>query len=106
MFHFLKQERYSLMVLALIAITAWVIQVKLFLNWDVGHLLHATELLLAGGSYRHDFFIPNPPLILYLYAPPVLAHHIFGLNLILGFRCYIFLLIALSLMLSYPLIQR
>jgi hypothetical protein len=86
-------------------IIAWIIQANLFLNWDISGLLNSTRLMLAGGSYSHDFFTANPPMIFYLYMPPVLLTHFTGLNIILSFRFYIFFLAALSLIISYNLTQ-
>lgn len=99
-----QQCWFSLFLLGIYG-AAWVIQGQLFLNWDVSYLLHAAQLLWAGGSYTHDFFMPNPPLILYFYLPPLLLSHAFGLDLVLVIRVYFFMLASLSLALSGFLAQ-
>ncbi len=92
-----KQGLIEGFLLASIYLAAWLIQGQLFLNWDASYLLHAAQLLLAGGTYTHDFFMPNPPLILYLSLPPLLCSQYFGVQLFLAFRLYIFLLATVSL---------
>src|SRR5579872_3156058 len=78
-------------------VVAWGIQEHLPLNWDISQLLHATRLMLAGGTYSKDFFIPNPPMILFLYTPPVALSKFMGVKVMLPFRIYIFMLISISL---------
>ena len=89
-----------------IYIAAWFIQEHLFINWDISHLLHATRLMLAGGTYSKDFFIPNPPMILFLYTPPILLSKFLGANIILPFRAYIFFLISISFLICYLLTKQ
>lgn len=62
--------------------------------------------MLAGGSYLNDFFAPNPPIILYLYLPPLLLHQMTQLDLILAFRLYVFFLAFLSLTLCRLLMNK
>ena len=84
-------------LLTLVGVIGWCLQDQLFLNWDVSQLLHGVDLMLGGGTYSHDFFDPNPPSVLLLYAPPVILNKWFGFNIVLTFRAYIFLLSAVSL---------
>ncbi len=98
-------KRFWWIGLVLIYLLAWQIQNQLFLNYDVGWLLYAAKQLLAGGSYSQHFFETNPPLILYLYFPPLLFHPFLDTHLISLFRLYIFLYATLSLYLSYGLLQ-
>lgn len=93
-------------MVASIYVAAWIIQDHLFINWDVSYLLHAARLLLAGGRYTDDFFMPNPPLILYLYLPPLIVSKYFHIKLILLVRGYVFFLATLSLMCSAMLIKK
>jgi hypothetical protein len=81
------------------------IQTHILLNWDVSWLMHASKKLLAGGTYSHDFFELNPPLILYLYLPPVGLTAVFPITIITALRCYIFLLGGISLWLCHGLIK-
>lgn len=84
----------AITLIPLILLT-WYLQENLFLNWDVGHLLVASESMLSGGQYANDFFMPNPPMILYIYAPVIWLQHLLGMSAIIAFRCYI---MTLSLM--------
>lgn len=93
-------NRYSfffLIFLCGIYFSAWFFQHNLFMNWDVSYLLNAARMLMAGGTYLEDFFTPNLPIILYLYMPPLLAQQFFHIDLVLGFRLYIFILATVSL---------
>jgi hypothetical protein len=76
---------------------AWLLQAELFLSWDVSWLMLAAERLLKGGTYTNDFFETNPPLILWLYLPPVVFSQWLVLDAALLLRLYIFLLATLSL---------
>ena len=86
-----------LLALAGIYLLGGIIQATLLLNWDVSWLLHATRRLLAGGTYAMNFPDLNPPLIMYLYIPPVLLNKLTHLNIISSLRLYIFFLSTLSL---------
>jgi hypothetical protein len=61
---------YGLLLATILAL-AWQLQSSVLINGDVAWLLRASAELMAGGTYRNDFFEINPPLILYLYAPVV-----------------------------------
>lgn len=101
---FFKGEKFFLFIgyLLLFAL-GWVIQDQLFLNWDVSMLLNAADKLLSGGTYADDFFTPNPPMILYLYLPPLLLSKTTGFDIIFIFRAYLFLLTGFSFCLIYYL---
>lgn len=92
--------------LAVILLFAWYIQTTLYVNWDAGYLLHATELFLNGGTYTNDFFTPNTPMIFYLYMPPVIAKSILNVGIITSFQFYIFTVCTVSLIICYHLLQR
>lgn len=87
-------------------VSAWFLQAQFFLNWDVSWLMLATRRLLEGGTYSGNFFETNPPLILFLYMPPVILGKVTGISLALLLRAYIFFLASLSLGLCLWLIQR
>lgn len=91
---------FCLSLYGLFLFSVW-LQSRLLLSWDVSWLMHASERLLAGGTYTHDFFELNPPLILYLYVPPVWVHQFTSLSLIMLLRVYIYLIAAFSLYLVY-----
>lgn len=88
-------------LLLLVYADAWYLQGVLFINWDVSQLLHAAQLMLDGGTYSTDFFVPNPPSILWLYAFPVLVSKLLQADLVLVFRLYILLIATLSLCMCY-----
>src|SRR3990167_10746289 len=91
------QSIYFSLIIVGIYFSAWMIQAHLLLNWDVSWLMLETGRLLRGGKYVTDFFEINPPLILYLYIPPVILNKIFSINIILALRLYIFFLTSGSL---------
>jgi hypothetical protein len=100
--------RYLLFPVCITAIylIAWIIQSHLLLNWDVSWLMHASKRMLAGGSYTQDFFEINPPMILYLYVPPVLFAKFSALSIVTSLRLYIFILASVSLAVSYLLAKK
>ena len=96
----------TMLCLAIILLFAWHIQNTLYVNWDAGYLLHATELFLNGGTYTNDFFTPNTPMIFYLYMPPVIAKTILNVGIITSFQLYIFIVCTISLVICFHLLQR
>ncbi len=84
----------------LIYLLAWVMLQHVMFSWDVSWLEEASRRLLAGGTYRHDFFENNPPLILYVYAPAAFFSAYLQCSAILSMQVYILLLIGLSLLAS------
>lgn len=74
----------------------WVQYAGLF-NSDVLWLAGCAQKLWHGGKYYTDFFETNPPMILYLYIPPLIVIHFFHLNIAFTYTAYIFLLAILSL---------
>jgi hypothetical protein len=94
------------LILACLVCLGWILQTQILLNWDVSWLLHASEKLLAGGTYANDFFELNPPLILYLYIPALVFTKIFSVSIITALRLYVFLLGSLSLFLCDGLIRK
>ena len=96
------QQKYFTFWLSFIGLFAlsWTLQSHILLNWDVSWLLYATKKSIAGGTYAHDFFDINPPMILYLYTPPVIVAKIFDLNIIMLFRLYIYGLALISFLMT------
>jgi len=76
-----------------------------YLNWDVSWLLEVTRRLLSGGSYSQNFIETNPPLILFIYAIPLLLTSWMG-NLVSNFLIFIYAISLLSLSLSYFILKR
>ncbi|MFT8245516.1 hypothetical protein [Roseomonas sp. BN140053] len=74
--------------------------VQMMPNHDNGWLLIAAERLLAGGTYRHDFVEPNPPLIIFLNVPAILLARLLGIATYTAFSLYVGGLILLSALLA------
>lgn len=99
-----NRMQFWTLMLGIIALSI-IIQSLLFLNWDVASLLYATRVMLAGGKYATDLFIPNPPTILYLYVPPLVLSDMLQINIVVVFKAYIYLLAALSVYMSDGLVR-
>lgn len=106
MFFSKKQTVIHWCGLAVIFITAWILQSHLLLENDDLWLLNAFNSLMHRGNYWRTFFETNPPLAILLYAPAALIEKLFGLNAILSLRIYFFLSAALSLTLCAPLFKK
>lgn len=85
---------------------AWVMHHPLAPSWDTIWLMEAAKRMLHGGTYTHDFFETNPPLIFFLYLPPIFISSLLHLDIMTSFRGYIFFLSAASLLLCYPWAKR
>jgi hypothetical protein len=103
----LRQQR-SLFLGAMtgIFISAWFIHSLYLINWDVSWDMRITQRWLAGGTYIKSFVDANPPLMLFLYTPPVLFAKFTTINMVTALRLYVFTLAALSLVLSYHYTQQ
>ena len=84
---------YIISVILILA-CSFILQNQLFLNWDVSHLLNVTQLWLQGGNYVDDFFTPNTPMIIFLYAPIVMLAK--NSHITLLFPMYIYFLSLIS----------
>ncbi len=73
---------------------------------DVSMLMHVSERMLNGGKYGIDIFESNPPMILYIYAIPVLAAKWVSTTFMVTCRVFIYLWIIVSLFLSYQSIEK
>lgn len=96
--------RYLLLVESLVL--AALIQLTLFLSSDVQYLTHVADMLLSGGKYGIDFYETNPPMILYLYMPPLLLHKLTSIGLVTCLRFYVFVIAALSVMASFYYLKK
>jgi hypothetical protein len=82
-------------------------QLILPVNHDVSWLLVATGRLLDGADiYGRDVVEFNPPMILYLFAPPVAFGRAFSISTVLCLRVYVLLLAAISLLLCREITKR
>lgn len=100
------QRLFGFLLLVALFILSWKLQDQLYLNYDVSWLLLAVNRMLEGGSYSQDFFETNPPLILYLYLPPVILSKALPVKLAVLFRSYLFLLVSGSLGACYFLLEK
>ena len=85
--------------------TYW-IQINLYLHKDVAILSHTAAQILQGQTYAHDIFEPNPPLIFYLHALPILLAKITGIKIIYVLRLVILAFIILSVVSSRLLLRK
>ena len=97
---------WLLLVTVGIYMLAWLIQSSILINWDVSWLMYASKKLVAGGTYSNDFFEVNPPLILYLYIPPVQLAKYAAISAAVALRIYVFLLATCSLCLCRTLANK
>lgn len=86
----------TFLFIIIILIVAIFLQHLTLLSGDVSWLMHCTNKFMHGGKYYYNFLETNPPLILYLYIPPVLLAHALGLSFIISLRFYCFSLAILS----------
>lgn len=75
------------------------------LSADVSWLLYVTQRVTYEQKLYVDVFLVNPPLIVWLGAPPVLLTELTSLPLGTSLKAYIFTLIALSLALSAKILN-
>jgi len=66
-------------------------------NHDNEFCLVVAERILDGGTYMTDFQDPNPPLIMLMNIPPVLAAQLTGWDIYTCFSIYVGVLILLAL---------
>lgn len=92
--------------LGIALIVTYLIQTLFLIHPDVLYLVHASNLMYEGGSYSHDFFETNPPLIMYLYMPAVWINKISHINIILILRVYLLAWCFVSLSLCTYLLNK
>lgn len=92
-------------VLAVVALS-WLIQSKSYIGIDMSWLMHAARRMMNGGNYLSDFFEINPPMAIYIHIPPVFIAKVLHLNSILVFRCYVFAMAIVSLIICSSLLHR
>lgn len=66
-------------VVALILLTASLVQLPVILNADLGWLLTVNEKILEGRKLGIDLFESNPPLSVYMYMPAVMLARLTGI---------------------------
>jgi hypothetical protein len=101
----IKQRFWFFFALTTVFIYAVIIQNTMLLNGDVSWDLLATRRLLAGGTYSHDFFDLNPPLILWLYSPVIALIKLLTCSTAFALKLYVFALSFLSLRLCSSLLR-
>lgn len=88
---------YRWFFLSVLILLAFFVQITIFLNFDVTYLTHAAVSLMNGGTYTRSFFETNPPLIFFLYMPPLLFSQHAGISLSVAMRIYFFTAAIISL---------
>ena len=73
------------------------IQIHMYQDWDMLFLLEGGKRLLAGGSYTHDLFENNPPLIYFFSMAINWLANTFSVNSVLVFKLVIYTFIVYSL---------
>ena len=105
--HKLKQlYLFAVSGIILIFIFAWFFHGIFLPGGDVSWDLLASQRLAAGGTYTHDFFDLNPPLILYLYLPAVFLAEAVSMSPLLVLKSYVFGLALFSLVVCSFFIRR
>lgn len=94
------------LLLAETLILATLIQLTLFVASDVEYLSHIAEMMLSGKQYGIDFYETNPPMILYLYLPPLWLHHVSALNYDACLRLYVLILASISISASFYYLKK
>jgi hypothetical protein len=102
---FLKNDRIALAIPLALLIGTFVAQLLSNLNHDTAWYIYAgTEFLDGGELYRDVFVDVNPPLGFFLTLPPVILAYQSGLFAIDLFVVYFFLLIVVSLGVTWRLL--
>ncbi len=81
-------------------------QSRTSINGDTAWLLIAARRFLQGDSYTSGFFENNPPLSIWVHAPPVLLTMLTGIPLWYAAPVFFTLLIAASLYLSCRILEQ
>ncbi len=88
------------------AIRAIIGQLLSFINHDTAWYLHAGAQYLDGGELYRDVFVEvNPPLAFFLALPPVILARLSGLFAVDLFVVYFYLLIVISLIVTWRLLR-
>lgn len=83
--------------LSVLFLSAYWIQSHMALHQDIVILSHTAKVMLQGHTYGEGIFEPNPPLIFYLHAIPVLIAQWTGINILHVLYGYMFFWIAVSI---------
>ncbi len=102
-----NQSNWPFWVLLIASLVlALLIQLNLLISSDVQYLTHIADVMLNGGKYGIDFFETNPPMILYLYLPPLMVHQFSGVDISSCIRLYVLLLAGASVCASFYFLRR
>jgi hypothetical protein len=106
------QLRGTWIILAAAALSALglYLQFTVYINHDVGWVVHSAGWMLQGKVFGRDIIAANPPLIWFLSLPPALVATAAGISEVLSLRIYVVALDVLCLALTWqalkPLRQR
>lgn len=84
---------------AILLVVGATIQATVYINHDVGWVLHSASWLLEGKQFGKDIVASNPPLIWWFSIPPAALAEL-GLSGPTAFRLYGFALVVLAFALS------
>lgn len=101
-------SRFGLYLILLLSglCLSWELQKLVPMVADVSYLMHVAQLLMSGGRYGYEFSETNPPLILYLYMPPIWFSHLTKFNLNHCMIAYVLSLCGLSYSICYYYLQK
>ncbi len=97
--HIIKPNLVAWAALLVAGLYAGFVLFPSYLNHDVSWILYSTRELINGGEFGRDIIDVNPPLVWWISMPPVFVAEMLNLSLVLSFRLYVLLLIALSMVL-------
>jgi len=102
----LRDDRMALAIALALLIGTFINQLLSFINHDTAWYLHAGAQYLEGGELYRDVFVDvNPPLGFFLTLPPVILARLSGLFAVDLFVVYFYVLIVVSLIVTWRLLS-
>lgn len=100
----MRQKAFVFLIVILFLFSLY-IQIHMYQDWDMLFLLEGGRRLLAGGSYTHDLFENNAPLIYFFSMAINWLANTFAVNSILVFKLIIYAFIIYSLVTCHYLLS-
>src|SRR3954453_12858194 len=91
------QRRAEVLLCAALALLSLAAVGPAYVNHDAAWYLYMVERWLHGARLYRDVIDTNPPLILWLSAPPVLASIATGISALVAFKAYVFIVALASI---------
>ncbi len=92
--------------LVIISVLSLMTRVYGHFNGDVSWLLYSTNNWLNGAKLYVDIIEVNPPLVFFIYSIPVFISQITGINYMIAFTAFTYILIFFSLLYSFRIFTR